>query len=61
MNADLANDRVQQGIDPETALAFLMTLHTHVIRDVADLNHLDPDGGRLTVARRIVADRWPTG
>lgn len=59
--ADIANDRVQQSTDATDALAYLMTLHTGVIRAVADLNHIDPDGlGRLPLARAIVADRWPT-
>ncbi len=59
--ADLANDRVQQSTDPDSALAYLMTQHTSVIRAVADLNHIDPDSlGRLPLARAIVADRWPT-
>ncbi len=58
--ADLANERVQRSTGPDDALAYLATLSVAVVRAVADRNYVDPDGGRLTVARRIVADRWPT-
>jgi hypothetical protein len=59
VNVSDANEVVQRDCTSrEEARLFLRLMPEDVIRGVADLNHVNPDGRKMTVINRILDDRF---
>lgn len=54
---EIMSDAFQQSADAMSARAILATASLPMLRALCDLNYLDTEGGRKTLAERLIADR----